>query len=116
MAEQDRELLKLAAKTMGYHYHGARVDAGHESCYVSETGDLDDSVVWAPLVNYRDVMRLAVKLRLKPNFEERGGTEYACAAPHNSHQSQDEVFGDDESAAVCRAFVRAAAAIGKAMP
>lgn len=100
----DRELLEAAAKAAG-------VVIEHWNENVPFCGWRAPRAWWTPLTDDGDALRLAVKLRINLNFEEWDGAEYACTAPHKSHQGQDEVIGDDENAAARRAIVRAAAAM-----
>jgi hypothetical protein len=100
----DRELLELAAKAEG---HGVEFDdVSGLTWYESRFTQL----LWNPLHNDGDAMRLAAKLRIDVNH---GGTlvvaeqvkphDTGCAEPH----------GSDPWAATRRAIVRAAAEIGK---
>jgi hypothetical protein len=97
----DRELLELAAKAAGVV--GFWVDAG------SNVGSDSEPVIWNPLTDDGDALRLAVKLRLVLFLEiPRIGIGPRMDGP--------EVYldeGEDEYAATRRAIVRAAAAIGE---
>ena len=120
MSTTDRELLELAAKAAGivgewvsgygfgdYYYNGN----SDGICYTLPQGNV---VVWNPLTDDGDALRLAVKLQIIVGKYD----DYANAAPIGlsgidvvvwSHQEKDPC------AATRRAIVRAAAAIGEAM-
>ena len=87
----NKELLELAAKAAGYKMHPEKF-----------VGDywLKDGMVWNPLTDDGDALRLAVKLKLLDQ--------------HNVIYGQWD-GGDDPYAAQRRAIVRAAAEIGKEM-
>ena len=108
----DKELLELAAKAADEKIDWDNIrDYGSFTAYRLRF----ENEFWNPLHDDGDALRLAVKLRLNLNFEEFDGVEYACAVPSKSHQGYDEPMGDDEEESVRRAFVSAAAEIGKAM-
>jgi hypothetical protein len=117
----DRELLELAAKAAGYDFKEKRFPS-FPSCYEfylrskhpARTSDY--SILWNPLTDDGDALRLAVKLHIdldtytdavrcckSVDFDDSEGTEAW------------ESFGDDPHAATRRAIVRAAAEIGKGM-
>lgn len=126
----DRELLELAAKAAGivgkwvehygsgdYYYRG-----NTEGVFYSAEGGV--GLVWNPLTDDGDALRLAVKLRIDVCHNhsadhqlwvlaERAGVE-GCFAPACCVEDEFEEGGRDD--ATRRAIVRAAAEIGKAMP
>jgi hypothetical protein len=96
----DRELLIFAAKAAGINYHCID-DKGLWWSPSPSYGRI--SYRWNPLTDYGDALWLAVKL----------GT---MQLDDLIVQYSDLDFQDDPMGATCRAIVRAAAAIGKAMP
>ncbi len=103
----DREMLELAAKANG---HGVYFD---ELSGFTFTDSKFTGVVWDPLHNDGDALRLAVKLEIQAGYSEFTG----CARASWFRGSREEsVYGpDDPYAASRRAIVRAAAEIGRAM-
>lgn len=107
----DRELLELAAKAVGLlppsegRELDYSVDGGLAFCGGGEY------VVWSPLTDDGDALRLAVRLRLTLLLElPRIGIGPRMDFP--------EVWveeGEDEDSATRRAIVRAAAEIGKSL-
>lgn len=100
----DKELLMIAAKAaglVGIHERAGKI------CYTSNHGH-GGSVMWDPLTNGDDALRLAVKLEFDITTMWDGDTHVTgysglcCIEPH----------GDDPCAATRRAIVRAAAEIG----
>ena len=117
----DRELLELAAKATGLTLH------------VSQSSMpgllLNDHTFWSPLTDDGDALRLAVKLEIDLSFyTERDAKVYAQtkhllgygtdgSPSYQAHEYHKELYkGSDPNAATRRAIVRAAAAIGEAMP
>ena len=117
----DRELLELAAKASG---NSVRTDLTYEAGIV-----INDGVIWNPLTDDGDALRLAVKLMLPLTFLNR---QTAKSTPNNKYGKElwvdcgsywdsshsmyypfSEKYGDDPYAATRRAIVRAAAEIGK---
>jgi hypothetical protein len=100
----DKELLELAAKTIGlklqYNYLGGR----------------DANQPWDPLENDGDALRLAVKLQIHMAKYDN----YVSACQLGPAWGSEVVVWDHEEpdpyAATRRAITRAAAEIGKAMP
>lgn len=117
--ETDRELLECAAKAAGYEliwgekYNvGDRVVDCTDMSYIrSEDSDVGD-VYWNPLTDDCDALRLAVKLGMGV-IQWTNGVSTTLAKLNREFA---EPWGDDPYAATRRAIVRAAAAIGKAMP
>lgn len=108
----DRELLELAAKAAGLV----------NPRYVSETswgtgishGTCDQVyVIWNPLTNDGDALRLAVKLRISVFVSNRKRAPSTSA--FDGRVSVVVPHGEDARAATRRAIVRAAAEIGKEM-
>jgi len=101
----DRELLELAAKTAGIH-----------GCWVADginTGSNPSPVIWNPLDDDGDALRLAVKLEINPKWLEGKALAWAVG---KSAICRAEALGKDPYAATRRAIVRAAAEIGRQMP
>jgi hypothetical protein len=106
----DRELLELAAKANG---HGVYFDE------VSGLTFLDDRftrVLWNPLHNDGDALRLAVKLHLTIMLGTPGGEDVQVSAEEVGADEcvsfAMEPLAADPYAATRRAIVRAAAATG----
>lgn len=115
----DRELLELAAKAVGYRtdhkWNAERLELEPAVvAIVAYDGERLVSTAWNPLTNDGDALRLAVKLRLELAPE--------CYAPgfievYFGDQNQiGEATLDDPMRAARRVIVRAAAEIGRAMP
>jgi hypothetical protein len=111
MSEEDRELLRLAAKAIGGSYDPF-------TCSISMDGGFNYSQ-WEPLTDLSDAKRLRHGLSLSTGYDDRffGPCAYATyptgADSCNSiMQSVAEAGG--KRAALRRAIVRAAAEIGKA--
>ncbi len=110
----DRELLEAAAKAAGMPAFAS----GATGLRVSHDGRRS-GYIWNPLTDDGDAMRLAVKLRLRVCTPT---TDTDCALVSNgnvvaySEDELEEVTITDLYAATRRAIVRAAAAIGEAMP
>lgn len=104
----DRELSELAAKAAGID--GEWSDA-HRAIHVN-TAPLRNFVLWSPLTDDGDALRLSVKLHISIAHEWRNGVVYVDVgdAPIGCEQE----YGSDPYAATRRAIVRAAAEIGKA--
>ena len=105
----DRDLLERAAEAAGLmfdptvrHKEGLLVVRPDAQCQ-------SDQVLWNPLREDSDALRLAVKLGLTIEREQFDGELYACATPSGAHQGYDEPHGTDPYAAARRAIVRAAA-------
>jgi hypothetical protein len=101
----NKELLELAAKAAGYKMHPEKF-----------VGDywLKDGMVWNPLTDDGDALRLAVKLKMSMVLDSGGfkGKTTWVRAPQTE---KTEYHESDPYAATRRAIVRAAAEIGKAM-
>lgn len=101
----DREMLELAAKAAGIEWT-ENDEAGN---LYEVRHDLKRLVLWGPLADDGDALRLAVKLRLEICVFRDHSTAY-----HASGWC-DENHAGNENAATRRAIVRAAAEIGRGM-
>ena len=101
----DRELLELAAKAAGLR---VRTWDGHSGAMCAIDDDRH-GLMWMPLTDDGDALRLAVKLEIDLWFGCGG------LSAHGLTMDIEEDYGRDPCAATRRAIVRAAAAIGKAM-
>jgi hypothetical protein len=104
----DRELLELAAKAVGYEVAIAYQPDVPRGLYVRHE---DKTFVWMPLIDDADALRLAVKLGLFVNVWLEAKQVYVDFAV--SKKDVLEPFGNDPYAATRRAIVRAAAEIGR---
>ena len=109
MPSEDKKLLELAAKAAGYQYakHGG---------YIVVDGIPGN---WNALTDDGDALRLAVQCGLEVSFVNEDGEDRACVGYPNSKGRIIYLFEDhcgDIFAATRRCIVRAAAAIGEAMP
>lgn len=105
----DRELLELAAKAAVIN---GEYSEEYQAFNVS-TATLRTFLLWNPLENDGDALRLAVKLKLKV-------TQFPVAVDVYGHWSYGatticERTGNDPYAATRRAITRAAAKIGRSM-
>ncbi len=99
----DRELLELAAKAA--RVVGFWVDAG------SNVGSDSEPVIWNPLTDDADALRLAVKADI--DVVQMGDATRADYMIGIGFCTVDVPHGDDPYAATRRAIVRAAAEIGR---
>lgn len=113
---QDRELLELAAKAAGYKVRWHEV----WQCFVhAEPFNTDNPptpagqrLVWVPLHDDGDALRLAVKLGLSVTiFDDAVGI--GCRELPDGQKYEETPLGDDPCATTRQAIVRAAAEIGK---
>lgn len=113
----DRELLEMAAKAVGY-----KIVKYHEDflsglwCEVIKPEPEGVLCRWNPLENDGDALRLAVKLHI--DFKNHGSTVRVFAGDHLAQRvvaSIEEACGQDQYAATRRAIVKAAAEIGRGM-
>ena len=102
----DRELLELAAKAAWLR---VRTWDGHSGAMCAIDDDRH-GLMWMPLTDDGDALRLAVKLEIDLWFGCGG------LSAHGLAMDIEEDYGRDTYAATRRAIVRAAAEIGKAMP
>ena len=102
----DRELLELAAKAAEYKMH--------PETFIGDYW-LKNGMVWNPLTDDGDALRLAVKLGINLDFlETMTGIRQVWA--NMDTEDYIENAGEDPYAATRRAIVRAAAEIGKTVP
>ena len=105
----DRELLELAAKAIGFNLH------------VNSVGDYqlwkDGEYVgfWIPLEDDGDALRLAVKLKMTvdTNWWNYDQCEFSDTTFVSTAKTFEEQHKGDPYAATRRAIVRAAAEVGK---
>ena len=110
----DRELLELAAKAAGiavHHWSHADCPDCPDAVPVLTDGINTEIVVWNPLADDGDALRLAVKLKIDTLHRRE---VWATIAGKGLQLS--EAFDEDPCAATRLAITRAAAEIGKAMP
>jgi hypothetical protein len=103
----NRELLELAAKAVGI-----------EIWFADDGGAWGggDKCLWNPLEDDGDALRLMVELQIKVDFDRHANSvhaEYWCG---ESRREAAESTNTDRVAATRRSIVRAAAALGEAMP
>ena len=104
----DRELLELAARAAGLKY----CQRGEEMVAI---GAANIPLRWNPLADDSDALWLAVTLRIDIVFFNGFG-EVRAEHCDGDYQQCNEDYSDDVHSATRRAIVRAAAAIGEAMP
>ena len=117
----DRELLERAAKAIGMEYNERRTPYPSPALYRGVTGPVEYQGWWNPFKDDGDALRLAVALHMEHcNY---GAIQLAAVKVINQWLPNrfirlEEYYsrGDDPTAATRRAIVRAAAAIGEAMP
>ena len=116
----DKELLELAAKAAGIEGHWA---GGDFNTFV-RTYNGYQMGWWNPLTDDGDALRLAVKLRLRVEINERSVVVYWIADeseksvyeyPDSVQNADYEIQHINQDKATRRAIVRAAAEIGKEM-
>ncbi len=118
----DRALLEMAAKAAGYNVRWHEIF----ECFV-HVGPFNitnpptmagQRLVWVPLDDDGDALRLAVKLRIQVTPGTYNKDEFS-AYNGERHAEAHEWYApgvQDECAATRRAITRAAAEIGKGMP
>jgi len=104
----NRELLKLAAKAAGIQFS----ELGGGARYAPQPGIMQPYVLWNPLTDDGDALRLAVKCNLNVCIGYRSVS--ACLQDDGSFHQIEETKNDPD-AATRRAIVRAAAEIGRNM-
>lgn len=111
----DRELLELAAKAAGYklHWHDRWQCFAHvEPFNIHNPPTLaGQRVVWAPLDDDGDALRLAVKLGITIYPPDSPGDDPTTTWAHPDSEWIVEPHGNDPYGATRRAIVRAAAEI-----
>lgn len=114
----DRELLELAAKAVGYRtdhkWNAERLELEPAVvAIVAYDGERLVSTAWNPLTNDCDALRLAVKLHIEIGMHPAHDT--VTCEPKDDPASIITTEALDDYG-VRRAIVRAAAEIGRAMP
>ena len=114
----DRELLELAAKAAGINRKWAPTNKANEEIH-ENIAPLENYIIWNPLTDDGDALRLAVKLRLAVwTATDRGRPPMCSFVQSGSYPNTvkcEETHDNDPYAATRRAIVRAAAEIGKGM-
>lgn len=110
----DQELLEMAAKAVGIR--GRFTENNPEDgapCYSSGINvGHRVQILWNPLTDDGDALRLAVKLEMQLRLRHSENEISIYGAPEGRI---DEIVGDDPFSATRRAIVRVAAEIGKSM-
>ena len=107
----DRELLELAAKAAGIEIEWNDAWRSYTRRVLHEPAEpYSNWLIWNPLTDDGDALRLAVRLRL----EIRMG-EHDILVHQGFRQAHCEPWVDEPYTATRRAIVRAAAAIGGAL-
>jgi hypothetical protein len=116
MADNDRELLELAAKAAGISHPGGE----HSIANDGRLWDCNKMRWWNPLTDDGDALRLAVKLDMLIDIDPFDATEprvlVIAHAPEQRAKNFIERRDGDPCAATRRAIVRAAADIGRSAP
>ena len=108
-----REMLELAAKAAGiavHHWSHADCPDCPDAVPVLTDGINTEIVVWNPLADDGDALRLAVSLKIDTLHRSE---VWATLAGKGLQLS--ETYNEDPNAATRRAITRAAAEIGRAM-
>lgn len=117
----DKELLELAAKAAGLYEAwpepNCDVQWSAEGAGLWCSGE-GRGVLWNPLNDDGDALRLATALRLTVSFDTFNDVEYAEVTPPGTHHGYDCAVdnGHDLGSAVRRAIVRTAASIAQSRP
>lgn len=107
----DRELLELAAKAAG----GIAWDStGLSSIFIYHRDG--GTYTWSPLTDDGDAMRLAVRLQISISQNIIRVEASTIALVLAGVKTHEDTLNQDWNVATRRAIVRAAAAIGEAMP
>ena len=109
----DRELLELAAKFCGYD-----VNLLNENPDYWYRFDTDEKMLWNPLTDDGDALRLAVRLNLviEPPRDNGFAHVYHYHRSLEVAERRSAITHEAELTATRRAIVRAAAEIGRKMP
>jgi hypothetical protein len=109
----DRELLELAAKAAGYEVfaESRKVSRGND-CLEHFIRIDGRELIWNPLTDDGDALRLAAKLSLVVQPLDA----FVTVVDSEFRQWVDKVYDGDKSAATRTAIVRAAAHLGKELP
>jgi hypothetical protein len=111
----DRELLELAARAAGYRIdHAASLQTWREHRRLALLNPSGGHTLWNSEDDSGDAFRLSVKLEIQSGYSEFSGCGFASW--NRGTHSISEYGPQDPAAATRRAIVRAAAAIGEAMP
>jgi hypothetical protein len=112
----DRELLEAASKAAGIETHGWRAHESRPGLYMLPITETGAYVVWNPLTDDGDALRLAVALNIWPFRRfDRATIEVQHGAAYWDTLAEEPI-GDDALAATRRAIVRAAAAMAAKEP
>ena len=109
----DRELLEAAAKAAGIETHGWRAHAAKPGLYMLPITETGAYLVWNPLTDDGDALRLAVKLGMSVHCPHKHSAFVGVGETPNQFLERP---GDDPYAATRRAIVRAAAAMEEKEP
>ena len=104
----DRELLELAAKAAGLR---VRTWDGHSGAMCAIDDDRH-GLMWMPLTDDGDALRLAVKLGLMIDIQNKITATSVWTTDESGSADFDAAHGKDPYAATRRAIVRAAAEAG----
>ena len=108
----DRELLELATRAAGIPgYWAEDINEYITPCNKYQTRRRGDYVIWNPLTDDGDALRLAVNLGIVVSAGSKEN-RFVCANPDSKAQILEE-RRPDPFAATRRAIVRAAAEIGE---
>ena len=122
----DRELLELAAKAywageiddvMSFYWDEQESAISYAHADNQDHNGNDVELLWNPLTDDGDALRLAVKLGISVAFlysQLIGGFKRGVSARHMDIEVEE--WGDDIEDATRRAIVRAAAELGKDQP
>jgi hypothetical protein len=119
MTRDDKELLELAAKAAGIEVWFSRMSDGKggviEPCHRTLNGE---TVVWNPLDDDGDALRLAVKLEMTIDTDYNGGVvagNINIGFDEPEYGYQEGMGKKDLYAATRRAIVQTAAKVGRKM-
>lgn len=125
----DRELLELAAKAVGFGATDQRTGAlrncwteseyprgsGNHGALWNYVGYMDTAELWNPLSDDGDALRLAVKLHIDLHWSHLGYATAFQMPLRAAPTIRIDEYGADPCATTRRAIVRVAAEIGRAM-
>ena len=107
----DRELLELAAKAAGLR---VRTWEGHSGARCAIDDDRH-GLMWMPLTDDGDALRLAAKLKIDIEWQATNPFPEPRVEAYQRNDEGTYFCADEHEDDYRRAIVRAAAAIGKAM-